>query len=126
MKTGTSYAELRLFVFNKNPKNSSLKLLYLFNRDSVSFADLYTAFTAQTLIGIYRVGLTINHLEHIHWTNIHTFLVAIALILVNCYFPHLLVTSLSYFFIATRLPTYRHLLELITGGGVWPAKYPYV
>jgi hypothetical protein len=93
MKTGTSYAELRLFVFNKNPKNSSLKLLYLFNRDSVSFADLYTAFTAQTLIGIYRVGLTINHLEHIHWANIHTFLVAIALILVNCYFPHLLVTS---------------------------------
>jgi hypothetical protein len=93
MKTGTSYAELRLFVFNKNPKNSSLKLLYFFNRDSLSLADLHAAFTTQALIGINRIGLAINHLEHIHWANVYTFLVAIALILVNCYFPHLLVTS---------------------------------
>jgi len=110
------HQELRLFVFNKIPKNSSLKLLYLFNRDSVKFADLHAAFTTQALVGIHRIGLAINHLEHIHWANVHTFLVAIALVLINCYFPHLLVTSsrveLSYLFIATKLPTYRHLCEL--------------
>jgi hypothetical protein len=108
IKTGTPSRELRFFVFNKNPKNSSLKLLYLFNRDSVSFADLHAAFTTQALLGIHRFGLAINHLEHIHRANVHTFLVAVTLVLINCYFPHLLVTSsrveLSYFFIATRLP----------------------
>jgi hypothetical protein len=93
-KTGTPSQELRLFVYNKNSKNSSLKLLYLFNRNSVSFADLHTAFTTQTLLGIHRVGLAINHFEYIHWANVYTFLVTIALVLINCYFPHLMVTSL--------------------------------
>jgi hypothetical protein len=93
-KAGTPSRELRLFVYNKNSKNSPLKLLYLFNRDGFSFADLHAAFTTQTLLGIHRIGLAINHLEHIHWANVHTFLVGIALVLINSYFPHLLVTSL--------------------------------
>ncbi len=118
-KAGTPSRELRLFVFNKSPKNSSLKLLYLFNRYCFKFADFHAAFTTQTLISIHRIGLAINHLEHIHWANIHTFLVARALILINCYFPHVLATSLcvelSYFFIATRLPKYLHLCELASG-----------
>jgi hypothetical protein len=108
IKAGTPSQELRLFVFNKIPKNFARELLYLFNRNSVSFADLYAAFTTQALVGIHRVGLAINHFENIHWANVHTFLVAIALFLINFDFPHLLVTSsrveLSYFFIATRLP----------------------
>jgi multisubunit Na+/H+ antiporter MnhG subunit len=54
-------------------------------------------YTSSTVIasGIHRIGLAINHLENIHWANVHTFLVAIALVLINCYFPHVLATSLS-------------------------------
>jgi hypothetical protein len=92
-KTGTPSQELRLLIFNKKSKYASLKLLYLFNSDGISLADLHAAFTAQTFIGIYRVGLTINHLEYIHRANIHTFLVARALLLIHSYFPHLPVSS---------------------------------
>ena len=63
MKAGTPSQELRLFVFNTKAKQTSLKLLHLFNCDGIRLADLYAAFTAQTLIGIYRVGLVINHLD---------------------------------------------------------------
>ena len=62
--------------------------LHFSNGDSTFRANLDTGLATQALICIYRLGLTILHLENLRRTSIDTFFITGTFIFINNNFPH--------------------------------------
>jgi hypothetical protein len=58
------------------------------NGDSAFRANFNTGLAAETLIGIYRLGLAVLHLENLRRTSIDTLFITGTFIFINNNFPH--------------------------------------
>jgi hypothetical protein len=73
---------------------AKIKILFLGYGDSDRLANLYTASTAQALIGLIWKSSAVLKLKNVYRTNLYTFLISYTYIRINYDFKHNL--SLSW------------------------------
>jgi len=62
--------------------------LHFSNSNGALRANLNTGLTTQTLIGLYGLSLTINHLINLCGASVYTFLITGTFVFINNDFPH--------------------------------------
>ena len=67
---------------------AKIKISFLGHGDRGRLANLYTASTAQALIGLKRKSSAVLKLKNVYRTNLYTFLVSYAFIRINFDFKH--------------------------------------